>query len=192
MNIQDLSSIIQKRRSIYPEAYNDQTIDDASIHTILENANWAPNHKRLQPWRFKVFQGEGLKTLSTYLGDTYTQRTPEEKFNPVVFKRYTKRVLKSSHVIAICMHHDEEDKIPEWENIAAVSMAVQNMWLSCSALGIGAYWASPSLITKEPTLLELSHKERCLGLFFMGYPSDEVEAKEGKREDISDYIQYFK
>lgn len=192
MHINDLTEIIRSRRSIYPEAYSDRIIEDETIHTILENANWAPNHKKLQPWRFKVFQGEGLKRLSTYLGDTYTERTAPEKYNPKVYKRYTDRVLKSSHVIAICMYFDPEDKLPEWENIAAVSMAVQNMWLTASAFGIGSYWASPSLITKEPKILNLSDKETCYGLYFMGYPVEGIEKKEGSRKEITDFIEYHK
>ena len=60
--------------------------------------------------------------------------------------------------------------LPEWEEIAAVSMAVQNMWLTCTAYDIGSYWSSPSAVTERGSdFLQLAEDERCLGLFYMGY-----------------------
>jgi nitroreductase len=43
------------------------------------------------------------------------------------------------------------------------------MWLSCTAEGIGSYWASPKSILEAKEFLQLQEGERCLGLFFMGY-----------------------
>ncbi|MGY8931922.1 MAG: nitroreductase family protein [Flavobacteriales bacterium] len=43
----------------------------------------------------------------------------------------------SSHVI--CMSRDENEVIPEWEELAATSMSVQNMWLTCTSYDLGCY-----------------------------------------------------
>ena len=53
---------------------------------------------------------------------------------------------KAGALIAICMKRDNKKRIPEWEEVASVSMAVQNMWLTCRAYGIGAYWSTPDLL----------------------------------------------
>ena len=34
------------------------------------------------------------------------------------------------------------DKVPEWEEVAAVAAAVQNMQLAAAALGVACYWSS--------------------------------------------------
>ena len=52
-----LQQIIQSRRSIYPDAYTHQKIDKAAIEQILEAANYAPTHRKTEPWRFKVIEG---------------------------------------------------------------------------------------------------------------------------------------
>ena len=74
----------------------------------------------------------------------------------------------SSCVIAVYMRRDPAERLPEWEEIAAVSAAVQNMWLSCTVRGIGAYWSTPSAFINAKDFFNLEEGERCLGLFYMG------------------------
>ena len=76
-------------------------------------------------------------------------------------------------IVAICMQRDPEERLPEWEEVAATAMAVQNMWLCCTEMGIGSYWSSPGLVKYMDELFELNEGEKCLGFFYMGY-SDEI------------------
>ena len=57
-------------------------------------------------------------------------------------------------------------RIPEWEEIAATAMAVQNMWLTCTEMGIGSYWSSPRLIKFMNEFTDMSDGEVCLRIFF--------------------------
>jgi len=185
MKIESLTQVISQRRSIYPPAYNDEPIDDETIKAVLENANWAPNHKKTEPWRWKVIRKDGLSRLSKYLGEYYKANTAPEKYSDMKYKRTVTKPLKSQAVIAICMYNDPDINIPEWEEIAAVAMAVQNMWLSCTALGIGAYWSSPRSAMEADGFLQLAPNEKCLGWFYMGYsdippPNATRTATEGK------------
>ena len=190
MEFNELSHVIQSRRSIYPNMYLDKPIDDHLILEILENANWAPTHKKTEPWRFKIFKGESLHALSTYLGNYYEENTPVEKYSELKHKKTIKKPLQSACVIAICMYNDPKITIPEWEEVAAVACAVQNMWLSCSVLGIGCYWSSPKSIISAREFLKLGENEKCLGLFYMGYTKD-IEIP-GNRKPIEDKIEWVK
>ena len=67
------------------------------------------------------------------------------------------------------MHRDPLLRIPEWEEIASVSMAVQNMWLTATSLKIGAFWSTPSYIKHMNEHISLNHNEKCLGIFYLGY-----------------------
>ena len=69
---------------------------------------------------------------------------------------------------------DVKESIPEWEELAAVAMAVQNMWIACSGYGIGAYWSSPDLIQYFHEFEPLAEGEKCIGIFYMGYVSETV------------------
>ncbi len=186
--MKEISTIIRNRRSIQPNLYTDKPIEQEVIEEILENANWAPNHRKTEPWRFKVFQGAALQRLSDYLGDWYETNTPEAKFSDIKLKKIRKKPLQSSCVIAICMQRDPDEKLPEWEEIAAVACAVQNMWLTCSAYGIGSYWSSPKSIITANKFLALKEGERCLGLFYMGYAQDVILTS--TRRAIADKVEW--
>ena len=171
---QAINSIIKDRRSIFPQMYNGETIDHSIIEQILENALWAPTHKKTEPWSFKVYSGESLQLLSEYSAEWYKANTPEEKFSEMKYQKTKKKALQSSHVIAIIMNR-HEDQLPEWEEVAAVACAVQNMWLTASANGIGAYWSSPKYAIKGDAFFNLEPHQKCLGLLYLGIPVDGLQ-----------------
>lgn len=161
-----IEETIQNRRSVYPPQYNNEPISKVEIQTILEAANWAPTHRKTEPWRFKVFTAESKLALGNFLVSTYN--TTAEK--PSVFKagKILEKAEKSQAIIAICMQRDPNESLPEWEEIAATAMAVQNMWLMAHDMKIGAYWSSPSFISHLGDHVPLNEGERCLGFFYMG------------------------
>ncbi|MEM1321977.1 MAG: nitroreductase [Bacteroidota bacterium] len=184
-----VSTLIRRRRSVFPPLYNDQPIPKEIIEEMLENANWAPTHRLTEPWRFKVMRGAALEKLSTFLGNYYKTHTPAEKFSEKKYEKTLKKPLRSACVIAICMQRDPEERVPEWEELAAVACAVQNMWLTATAYGIGAYWSSPKAIHEADQLFSLAEGERCLGFFFMG--NTEQDQLPGRRQAIADKVQWL-
>ncbi len=67
------------------------------------------------------------------------------------------------------MQRDPKESVPEWEEIAAVACAVQNIWIACGQLGLGGYWSSPKSIENMHEFTPMADGERCLGLFYLGY-----------------------
>lgn len=176
--------LIQSRRSIFPAQYNDKPIAKETILKVLEAANWAPTHKKTEPWRFKVLQGETKEKLGLFLSLKYLENDP----SPKEFKarKIIENPKKSAAVIAIGIQRDPQERVPEWEEIAAVAMAVQNMWLACTELGIGAYWSSPGLIKYMDEFYEMNEGEKCLGFFYMGNYDSTTEIPEVSRTPIAD------
>ncbi|MDC0098982.1 nitroreductase [Crocinitomicaceae bacterium] len=174
-NLSEINELIRERRTIYPEQFSERQVHREQIEVILNNAQWAPTHGNTQPWRFKVFRDEGRQTLSTYLGQAYLNFTPEDKQNDLKLKKLILRPLKSSVVIAVCMKRQAEEKILEIEEIEAVACAIQNIHLTCTAYGLGGFWSTPKLIyTQEMNdFLNIGNKDKCLGLFYIGYPAIE-------------------
>ena len=172
-NLSEINELIRNRRTIYPEQFTERKIHKEQIELLLNNAQWAPTHGNTQPWRFKVFTELGLDKLSEFLGNTYLQQTPKEQQNVLKLAKLISRPLKSSVVIAICMERQKEEKIPEIEEIEAVACAIQNLHLSCTAYGLGGFWSTPKLIYTQQMneFLALGEKDKCLGLFYIGYPS---------------------
>jgi len=174
--------LIKNRRSVFPAQYIDKPIAKTDIEKILEAANWAPNHRKTEPWRFKVIQGEKLVQLGEFLSNTYIDVTPKPKH--LKAKKLIENPKKAGAIIAICMQRDPMESVPEWEEISATAMAVQNMWLCCTQMGIGCYWSSPELISYMGDFLPMNDGEKCLGFFYMGHY--EGELPEQTRKPIED------
>lgn len=174
-NLSEVSDLIKNRRTIYPEQFSDRKVHKEQIELLLNNAQWAPTHGNTQPWRFKVFTENGLQRLSDFLAKTYLEITPKEEQNDMKLAKMITRPLKSSVVIAICMERQKEEKILEIEEIEAVACAIQNLHLSCTAYGLGGFWSTPKLIytSQMNDFLKIGEKDKCLGLFYIGYPSIE-------------------
>lgn len=181
--IDTINHIIKKRRSVFPSMYTGEKIDDSLIQNLLENANWAPNHKKTEPWRFKVFANDALIGLGDFLAERYKATTPAEKFKEMKYNKARKKVQQSSHVIALCTQRHPEGIVPEWEELAALSCAVQNMYLTSTALGIGCYWSSPKTILNAEEFLGLKNDEKCYGLLYVGVPQEDILFK-ANRGDV--------
>ena len=180
--------IIKSRRAIYPPQFQQKKIPKSILNEILEAANWAPTHKRTEPWRFRIFYGNSQIQLGEDIAAAMQTYTPPEKFSSDKQTRMQQKVKDSGCVLAICMQRDPKESLPEWEEVAAVACAVQNMWLVCTDYGIGAYWSSPSFITtNSPPFLNLSEGEKCLGLFYMGWAKKGIEPL-AKRSPIQNKI----
>jgi nitroreductase len=170
-----LTRTIRNRRAVFPAMFTKEKVADEVIWQILENANWAPTHQRTEPWRFRVFTGEALKRVGDYLAEYYSTHTPKDTFSEIKYRKNLKKPQQSSHVIFLCMQCDPKERVPEWEELAALSCAVMNMWLSCTALGLGCYWSSTAAALEADEFLDLEAGEKCFGLMYIGVPQPELK-----------------
>jgi len=185
MNIQ-FNKIVRERRSVFPIQFNGEIINNSIIKEIVFNANTAPTHKITQPWLFKIFSSQSKKKLANEI--------LRLKFGNEISKNEKEKLIKkfnlTSHIICICLDRSDEDLIPEWEEIAAVSMSVQNMWLTCTANNLGCYWSSPKIISKLDTFLNLRENQKCLGLFYIG-KYNELAKRSLNKKDVNEKVEWL-
>ena len=91
-------------------------------------------------------------------------------------------------MISVFIKRDKNERLPEWEEIAAVSMSVQNMWLTCYVNNIGSYWSTPGFIDEYGKLINLDFNESSLGFFFMGVYKHGESTK--TRDDIDSKVDW--
>ena len=165
-----IEEIIKKRSAVYPKFYNEETISKEVLLELLDLANRAPSHKKTEPWRFGVFHSEESRNrLADFLANDYKMQNTQGGFSEFKYNKILKKPMQSGVVLSVIMQRDPEERVPEWEEIAAVAMAVQNIWLACTSKKIGCYWSSPSAMTQRAvSFLDLKAGERCLGLIYMG------------------------
>lgn len=161
-----LKNIIETRRSVFPKSYSAEEIDENVLQEILNSATFAPNHKRTKPWRLKVFRGEEKKALGETLAKIYQQTTNPQSFLEKKFLDISDKAAKSNAIITISVNFS--GLLPEWEEIAATAMAVQNMYLTATAHEVGCYWSTPGMINHLGDFLGLEENQKCIGLFYLG------------------------
>ena len=184
MNKEIINTVIRNRKSIYPKDYSGEEIPDQVIQEILLNANYAPTHRLTQPWFFKVYKNESKQKLIDVVS-----KIDESKLSKIKLSKFIQKVNDSNAIISIFLNRDEKERLPEWEEIAAVSMSVQNMWLTCYANNIGSYWSTPSFLKEYGELVDLSINETSLGFFFMGVYDHKESPK--LRDDISSKVEWI-
>lgn len=160
-----LKKIIENRRSVFPKDYQDSPIDDEILEEILTSANFAPNHKKTKPWRLKVFRNEEKSLLGQKLAEIYKATSSPETFLEKKFLDISNKIEKSAVIITISVNFS--CLLPEWEEVAATSMAVQNMYLTASVNSVG-YWSTPGTVKDLDEFLGLEENQKCYGLFYLG------------------------
>ncbi|HSO85895.1 MAG TPA: nitroreductase [Draconibacterium sp.] len=172
-----INQIIKNRRATPPRFLAKTEISKEIIVQLLENGNWAPTHKNTEPWRFKVYTGESKQKLADEVYLLLTSKVVEgEPLNVQKIDKFKEALERVPVAIAIIFERDAAGRIPEWEEIAAVSMAVQNMWLTATSLGLGAFWSTPEFLPLLNDIIEIQPDQKLLGFFYIGqiameYPS---------------------
>jgi nitroreductase len=166
-----LNDLIRTRRSVFVAQFEPgKIIPDDIIWQLLENANWAPSHKRTESWRFTVFTGTGLQKLADFQAELYKQ-TAGPKFSDGKYEKLRESPGQCSHVIAIGMKRVDQG-LPEIEEIEAVACAVQNLALSAHAYGLGGFWSTGGITYTDEAkaFFGLGPEDKLLGFFNLGYP----------------------
>lgn len=191
MDISVFNQLVRSRRSVWPNQFEqDKKVDDEIIKDILINATWAPNNGGEEPWQFTVFSGEGLKKLAIFQSELYKQ-VAGEKFKEATYLKLQQNPLKASHVIALGMKRSENKNIKEVEDIEAVACAVQNIYLSLTAYGLGGYWGSGGVTYYEEakSFFGLGEKDKLLGFFYIGHVA--VPSTGGTRKPLEEKVTWI-
>jgi nitroreductase len=114
---------------------------DEQLSQILQSAMSAPDHGRLQPWRFALIRGQAIERLADLaLAATKAAGLPLTAEKEASTRRWLGDVPL---LIAIACRLDHSNtRIPETERMLATGAAVTNMLNAAHMLGLGAYWST--------------------------------------------------
>ena len=165
------NQLARSRRSVFPQQFDTaRKVEDAVVEQILINATWAPNHGQTEPWFFKVFTGKGLGTFAQIQSELYKENAGTS-FKPDKLGKLQQQPLLASHIISIGMKRTTTKNIPGIEDIEAVACAVQNIYLSVHAYGLGGYWTTGGITYFESAKYHfgLEEQDKLLGFFYIGH-----------------------
>lgn len=114
---------------------------ETELSQILQAAMSAPDHGKLQPWRFALIRGDAVARLA----DLAMEATKRAGRPLTAEKEASTRawLAKVPLLIALACRIDHSNtKVPEHERLLAVGAAVTNMLNAAHMLGYGAYWST--------------------------------------------------
>jgi len=160
----------------------------AQIDTLLTVAARVPDHGKLAPWRFIVFEGEARRAAGDAIAAAFQSRYPDAKPEHV---EADCRLLRAPLVVAVVSRAGPHVKIPEWEQVLSAGAAAMNLVLAAHALGFAANWITEWYAYDRAVLdaLGLAPHERIAGFVHIGTPPGPPEDR--PRPALSEIVTRF-
>jgi nitroreductase len=178
------------RRSVSPNSLGEPGPSEREIEAILTAASRVPDHKKLVPWRFILFQGEARKAFGEVLASVV--QSEEKDVGQFRLETEAKRFLRAPLVIAVISRVVPNPGAPEWEQVLSAGAACQNLLVAATALGYGASWITEWYGYSKGVrdALKLAANERVAGFVYIGTPKEKPEERE--RPKLADIVQAWK
>jgi nitroreductase len=179
--------LLLKRRSAKPAMLGEPGPDRDQLTTILTVAARVPDHKKLVPWRFVVFEGEARAAFG---GVLLRACTAEAKEPPSAARLETERtrLLRAPTVVAAVSRVTSNPAAPEWEQVLSCGAACQNMCLAANAMGFDTCWITEwySYSPAVRAALQLAENEKVAGFIYIGTATERQGDRE--RPDLSKIV----
>jgi nitroreductase len=171
----DALELLKTRRSLKPVELAAPGPSATEIETLLTVASRVPDHGKLVPWRFIVFEGEARAAAGEAIARAFGIKYPDAKPEHVDNER--KRLTRAPLVIAVVSRAVPHVKIPEWEQVLSAGAAAMSLVLAAHALGYGANWITEWYAYDRNALAALGVKdnEKVAGFIHIGTPRQPPE-----------------
>jgi nitroreductase len=139
------------------------------LSQILTTAARVPDHKKLAPWRFILFEGEARTKFGKLLAEVVA-REEREPPSPARIEMEEGRFLRAPLVVAVVSRVTPNPAAPEWEQILSAGAACMNACHAASALGFGCQWITEWYAYSAGVRagLGLAEGERIAGFLYIG------------------------
>ena len=181
--------LILSRRSGSAKAMTEPGPSSAQLEQLLTAASRAPDHGKLFPWRFILFEGNARRRMGELLVECLAEAEPNATPDRIDMERG--RFLRAPVVIGIVSKVREAIPIPEWEQILSAGAVCQNLLLAAHAMGFVANWITewPAYNPLVKERLGLKPGERIAGFVYVG--TSAVALEERVRSDLAKIVSRF-
>jgi nitroreductase len=185
----DALDLLLSRRSGSAKAMTGPGPSSAQIDAILAAAARVPDHGKLFPWRFIVFEGEGRSRMGEVLAEAIRESEPQAPSERLDIER--QRFLRAPVIVGVVSRVREQIPIPVWEQQLSAGAVCQTMLIASHAMGFVANWLTewPAYNATVKEKLGLKPGERMAGFVYIGQPA--VPLEERVRPDMAKIVTRF-
>jgi nitroreductase len=171
----DTIDLLLTRRSGSAKAMKGPGPSKKQLADILQAGARAPDHGKLFPWRFIVFEGDGRERF----GDVLAEVLEAEGERPKHIEDERERFLRAPLVIGVISSARELHKVPVWEQELSAGAVCQNILVAATALGFVGNWLT-EWYAYHPAVKEkigLKAGERVAGFIYIGQSKEDLEER---------------
>src|SRR5439155_10379397 len=167
----DALELLKTRRSIKPVELAGPGPSAAEIETLLTIASRVPDHGKIVPWRFIIFEGEARLAAGEAIAAAFSAKYPQAKPEHIEAERI--RLARAPLVVAVVSRAAPHVKIPEWEQVLSAGAAAMSLVFAAHALGFAANWITEWYAYDRAVLdaLGLAPHEKIAGFIHIGRPA---------------------
>jgi nitroreductase len=182
-------TLLQTRRSLKPNELTGPGPSPADLDTLLTIASRVPDHGKLAPWRFIVFEGDARLKAGEAIAKAFVVKYPESKQDQIDYE--LQRFTRAPLVIGVVSRAAPHVKIPEWEQVLSSGAAAMNLVIAANGLGFGAAWLTEWYAYDRSVLdsLGLAPHEQIAGFVHIGRPTHAPEDR--PRPALADIVTRF-
>ena len=167
--------LLLTRRSGSAKAMEEPGPSKNQVEDILRAGARAPDHGKLFPWRFIVFEGKGRQRAGDILAEVAEAEGERDKQVEEERGRFARAPL----VIGVISSAREQHKIPVWEQELSAGAVCQNILIAATALGFVGNWLTEWYAYHPAVKQKMGLKpgERVAGFLYIGTAKDELEGR---------------
>lgn len=183
----DARTLIALRRSTSKRGLTEPGPSGTQVDDLLTVATRVPDHRRLAPWRFLVFEGGARAAFNAKAVEIQKQEKPDA--TEMMLADTAGYFTRAPVIVAVISSPDIAHKTPVWEQELSCGAVCQNLLLAANASGWAGCWLT-EWIAFSPgikNLLNLSETERIAGFFYLGTAKENPQ--ERLRPDVDTKIQ---
>jgi nitroreductase len=185
----DTIDLLKMRRSVPPMLLDGPGPDEAQLETILRLGARVPDHGKLAPWRFIVFEGDARLRAGEMIGAIFQADYLDAAVDKIAQER--KRLAQAPLVIGVVSRAAPHVKIPEWEQVLSAGAACMNIVVAANAMGFAASWLTQWYAYDRRVMdaLGLAPHEKFAGFIHIGRAGAAIEDR--ARPDMAQIVSRF-
>ena len=164
----DTIDFLKVRRSVKPREMSGPGPTAAELDTILTIGARVPDHGKLAPWRFIVFEGDARAHAGEAIARVFAEKHPAAPAADIAAEKL--RLMEAPLVIAVVSSIRPHPKVPAWEQELSAGASCLNIVTAATALGYGANWLTGWMTYDRDVLdaLGLQPHEKLAGFIHIG------------------------
>jgi nitroreductase len=185
----DALELLKSRRSVKPREMTPPGPSPAELDTILTIGARVPDHGKLAPWRFIVFEGDARLRAGDVIAKVFARKNPQAPAADIEVEK--SRLTDAPLVIGVVSFTKPHPKVPPWEQELSAGASAMNLVTAATALGYGACWLTGWFAFDRDVLdgLGLKPDEKLAGFIHIGTPAKPNE--ERPRPALSEIVTRF-